>query len=142
MYVKALEQEVFRLKEVYIQIVRERDTFAEENRVLKELLAAHGIVFNVASPGSALSGPPNMGFDENSTGSFNSSYGGVATESTHITTPPIGQKNANVCMPPPTSQPAIVDTSGMQSVLMTEYDQIGVDFVLTYDRTPYLSPPP
>jgi hypothetical protein len=23
-----------------------------------------------------------------------------------------------------------------------DYDQIGIDFVLTYDRTPYLSPPP
>jgi len=23
-----------------------------------------------------------------------------------------------------------------------DYDQIGIDFVLTYDRAPYLSPPP
>jgi hypothetical protein len=23
-----------------------------------------------------------------------------------------------------------------------DYDQIGIDFVLTYDRSPYLSPPP
>jgi hypothetical protein len=45
MYIKALEQEVLRLKETFGTTTRERDQFAEENRRLKELLMAHGIAF-------------------------------------------------------------------------------------------------
>ncbi|KAK4986755.1 hypothetical protein LTR66_007772, partial [Elasticomyces elasticus] len=50
MYIKALEQEVLRLKETFGSTARERDAIAEENRRLKELLAAHGITYDSASP--------------------------------------------------------------------------------------------
>jgi hypothetical protein len=51
MYIKALEQEVLRLKETFGTTSRERDHYAEENRRLKELLMAHGIAFDsLASP--------------------------------------------------------------------------------------------
>merc|ERR1711915_482262 len=51
MYIKALEQEVLRLKETFGTTSRERDQFAEENRRLKELLAAHGIRYDfLATP--------------------------------------------------------------------------------------------
>jgi hypothetical protein len=38
------------------------------------------------------------------------------------------------------SQPIQLPTGGPQGSQDT-YDQIGIDFVMTYDRTPYLSPP-
>lgn len=53
MYIKALEQEVLRLKETFGTTSRERDQYAEENRRLKELLMAHGIAFD------SLLNPPN-----------------------------------------------------------------------------------
>ena len=121
---------------------KERDAFAEENRRLKELLMAHGISFDTLSPANGLAG-------------FNSSYGGSSTgsvsgynsgtQSTGYTSPPtLGQGHrgsmSQVDMNMPIQQQP-QQVSQMNTGL--DYDQIGIDFVLTYDhRTPYLSPPP
>ena len=147
MYIKALEQEVLRLKEIFETTTKERDAFAEENRRLKELLAAHGIHYDIASPTHQYP-------------SSSSQYGGSTTSlsgshtrgslSTGYTSPP--SRN-----PPPlpgSMQSPTYDSASGQPVQQPfhpqqprnphglDYDQIGIDFVLTYDRTPYLSPPP
>lgn len=138
MYIKALEQEVLRIKESFSSVSKERDAFAEENRRLKEVLMAHGIAFDSLSPPNGIP-------------AFNSSYGGsstgsvsgynAGTNSTGYTSPPTvhrGSISQDVNMPI-NQQPQQVPQ--MNSGL--DYDQIGIDFVLTYDhRTPYLSPPP
>ncbi|KAL9083734.1 MAG: hypothetical protein Q9165_008400 [Trypethelium subeluteriae] len=139
MYIKALEQEVLRLKEVFANTTKERDAFAEENRKLRELLAANGIQvdINLNSP----TGVPGLAssYGDSSSGSISGSYapgsagfsptppGGVAGQRA-----PISQQNL-----------AQIPQGGL------DYDQIGIDFVLTYgdhpqkfERTPYLSPPP
>ena len=134
LYIKALEQEVLRLKDSFASTTRERDTFAEENRRLKELLMAHGINFELVGPNNGIGGSTYGG---SSSGSI-SGYG-PGTNSTGYTSPPtmphrgsLGGHEISGLPQQPRQQP----NGGM------DYDQIGIDFVLTYDRTPYLSPPP
>jgi hypothetical protein len=141
MYIKALEQEVLRLKEVFSNTSRERDAYAEENRRLKELLMAHGIAFDLSSP--ANSGLQQMGsstYAGSSRGSVSGGYG-TGTNSTGYTSPssqPVStMSNPNQHgIPPQQAPPMQQQNAGL------DYDQLGIDFVLTYDRTPYLSPPP
>ncbi|KAB8356424.1 hypothetical protein FH972_024007 [Carpinus fangiana] len=105
-YIQALEQEVLRLKEQYLQCSRERDNFAEENRRLKTLLAKHGI--NI--PGDL--------FDPiSSSGSFSGSYHGPST-STSLSPPP-NSGSTNTASPAPPQ---------------LDYDQTGIDFVLSLER--------
>lgn len=139
MYIKALEQEVLRLKESFTTVSKERDTFAEENRRLKELLMAHGIAFDSLSPVNGLQGF-NSSYGGSSSGSVSGGYG-TGTNSTGYTSPPTAGHRGSVSqdMNVPMNQPQQIPqmNGGM------DYDQIGIDFVLTYDhRTPYLSPPP
>jgi hypothetical protein len=139
MYIKALEQEVLRLKESFANTTKERDAFAEENRRLKELLMAHGIQFELSSPVN--NGMPQFGnssYGGSSAGSVSGGYG-TGTNSTGYTSPPTMAHRGSIShdMPMNQAQQRVPHpNSGM------DYDQIGIDFVLTYDRTPYLSPPP
>jgi len=144
MYIKALEQEVLRLKETFASTTRERDAFAEENRRLKELLMAHGIAFDLSSP-------PNNSMSHVSSSTYGSSNGsvsgyGAGSASTGYTSPPSFQHRGSIShdsmgQAPMGLQQQQVHQSGPQQNGL-DYDQIGIDFVLTYDRTPYLSPPP
>jgi hypothetical protein len=138
MYIKALEQEVLRLKESFANTAKERDAFAEENRRLKELLMAHGIQFELSSPGnSGMQQFGNSSYGGSSSGSVSGGYG-TGTNSTGYTSPPTMAHRGSLSQDMPMNQAQQVPhpNSGM------DYDQIGIDFVLTYDRTPYLSPPP
>lgn len=146
MYIKALEQEVLRLKEMFGTTTRERDAVAEENRRLKELLAAHGIRYDFASTPIKFE-RGSSGYGPSSSGSFSGSY-------------PNGSDSTNISPPPPlpgqqVSPPGLAPQPRMQSMAQLpnnhlDYDQIGIDFVLTYDSqgrpvhapAPYPSPPP
>jgi hypothetical protein len=150
MYIKALEQEVLRLKETFATTSRERDAFAEENRRLKELLMAHGITFD-------LSTPPNNGLSHMSSSTYGSSSGSVSgygpgSVSTGYTSPPSFQHRGSISHDGMSQQAMTLQQQQQQQQQQAhasgqqpnglDYDQIGIDFVLTYDRTPYLSPPP
>lgn len=137
MYIKALEQEVLRLKDSFTNASKERDAFAEENRRLKELLMAHGISFDLSSPSNGIPQFGSSTYGGSSTGSVSGGYG-PGTNSTGYTSPPTMPHRGSISNDVPVNQPqqAMQPNGGM------DYDQIGIDFVLTYDRTPYLSPPP
>lgn len=142
MYIKALEQEVLRLKETFGTTTRERDQFAEENRRLKELLMAHGIAFDsIASPSNGLA--VNMGSSTYSSSGSVSGYGPGSASTGYTSPPSVHRRNGSIShdMMMPQSMHAQPMQSSQQ-ISGLDYDQIGVDFVLTYDRTPYLSPPP
>ncbi|KAL5427250.1 hypothetical protein PMIN04_001522 [Paraphaeosphaeria minitans] len=138
MYIKALELEVLRIKESFTNASKERDAFAAENRRLKELLMAHGIQFDSLSPINGLQGF-NSSYGGSSSGSVSGGYGtgtgtGTGTTSTGYTSPPtVGHGNRgsvsqdmNVSMNQPQQVPHM--NSGL------DYDQIGIDFVLTLER--------
>lgn len=111
---------MLRLKEHYTQCARERDNYAEENRRLKTLLAKHGI--NI---------PGDLFDPTSSSGSFSGSYPNPSTN-TSVSPPPHSANSTMASqmqqrMAPPAQQ--------------VNYEQAGIDFVLSYDA-PYLTPPP
>jgi hypothetical protein len=141
LYIKALEQEVIRLKDTFAATSRERDAFAEENRRLRELLVAHGISFD-------LSNPPSNGMSQVGSSTYGSSNGSVSgygpgSASTGYTSPPIsGCISRDGMGQQPLTLQQLAQQPGHHQQNGLDYDQIGIDFVLTYDRSPYLSPPP
>jgi hypothetical protein len=142
MYIKALEAEVLRLKEVYTDtsrerdtIVRERDGMATEVQRLKSVLTAHGITDDAPHmPQTYPRGESTYG-SASSASHSGSSYN-PGTASTGYTSPP-QMAGTSTSSPPTQHQQARASNQRL------DYDQIGIDFVLAYDnRTPYLSPPP
>lgn len=136
---KALEEEVLNLKENFALAAREKEVVEKENRRLKELLAAHGIQYDNTSPANTWSTSPH--FSGSSPG-LNSR----GSASTGMTSP---ARSAPVLTPQSSMQgtPTYENQPGQQyqqphNPSGVNYDQVGIDFVLTYDRTPYLSPPP
>ncbi len=143
MYIKALEQEVLRLKENYSMVSRDKEILAEENRQLKQLLAQHGIPWNgTGGVDELVAQNPSVGYT--SSGSISGSY---APGSQSYSPPPPTHSNSN-----PNFQNSLSPDHGMNGRSIAQqqvqhgvdYDQAGIDFVLTYGdpSNPYLSPPP
>lgn len=150
LYVRALEEEVMRLKEAYANISQDKAKLADENKQLKGLLLQYGVPF-----------PEHTGPPDNGNGHGDGQhFGGSASGHSH------GGGSYGVYSPGATSQSAAPSisssnpaprqhTSGQDLRQMTQqatvtkgvdYDQAGIDFVLTYDNSssprPYPSPPP
>lgn len=172
MYIKGLELEVNQLKESFANISRDKGGLAEENRQLKQLLATHGIAwsgntedFNVNDFSNISShinsngngGPGSTGYT--SSGSISGTY---ASGSAGYSPPPHsnGPRSLNQS---PTSPHQFVGSNGvmnmngnvngnsrglgqqrgMNSLPAEDFNQTGIDFVLTYDPSKaYMSPPP
>ncbi|UPX11326.1 uncharacterized protein EKO05_0001934 [Ascochyta rabiei] len=134
MYIKALEQEVLRLKETFGTTSRERDHYAGENRRLKELLMAHGIAFDsLASPPHGL--PQKGSSTYSSSGSVSGGYGPGSASTGYTSPPSVHHCNSSI------SHDMMMQTSMHSQALQPspqvnslDYDQIGVDFVLTLER--------
>lgn len=118
MYIKALEQEVLRLKETYGGVVRDRNSYEEENRRLRELLAQHNIAFPETHLNSMTSG------DASSSGSISGSYAAGSSYTGGVSSPPLshGQQGS------PVTNRATAQKDFSTGI---DYDQIGIDFVLT-----------
>lgn len=129
------------MKENFSTVTRDKDSLAEENRQLKQLLAQHGIPWT--GTGGVDEFAQNRSTGYTSSGSISGSYG---PGSTGYSPPPNGNPNYSVGSPayPP-------GNNGMNSQQLNQrpvqpgmdYDQAGIDFVLTYDNPSraYLSPP-
>jgi len=145
-YIKALEQEVLRLKEIYQQSCREKDAVIEENRRLRQLLAQHGLSYDFATtPIRFQRETSSYGPSSSGGGSMSGSYPGTS-ENDFPSPASIAAAQAQ--------NNAAAQASGMRGMPQMhnpniDYDQIGIDFVLTYDHPvgpmlagPYPSPPP
>ena len=117
-----------RLRESFNAANRDKQTYAEENRKLKELLRLHGISWASSTFGD---GDPNQYIAPDYPGSVSDRSGSYGMVSQGVS-PPSG----------PASSYSPAAATGAQRPAAMDYDSIGIDFVLTYDRTPYLSPPP
>ena len=153
MYIKALEQEVLRLKETFSTTTRERDTILAENRRLKELLSAHGISYDFTSTPLEFQ-RKNSSYGPSSSGSISGSYA-QPSESTRFSPPRPGggsvpDAHQQRLSPAANSNPMQQRNMAQLPNNRVDYDQIGIDFVLTYDSqgrpirvpAPYPSPPP
>ncbi|RFU24062.1 hypothetical protein B7463_g12276, partial [Scytalidium lignicola] len=134
LYIKALEQEVMRLKENFTKVSQDKDTLSEENRQLKALLAQHGIPWTGTGGVDELSAARSAGYT--SSGSISGSY---APGSQSYSPPP--QQHFSQYSPAPfhpegvehdpTKERSIAQQQIQQGV---DYDQAGIDFVLTLER--------
>ncbi|KAI5861862.1 hypothetical protein GGS23DRAFT_611468 [Durotheca rogersii] len=153
LYIKALEDEVLRLKEVYSNISQDKEKLAEENRQLKNLLQQNGIALGSAGGLDDIVSGPSPGYTPSGSvsGSYAPGSNNAFTPLTSISAPsPISASSQGVGIPPqaprgvsrqqqhPPRQPA----QGR-----VDYEQAGIDFVLTYENPEnpsqaYISPPP
>ncbi|KAK8138460.1 hypothetical protein PG984_001840 [Apiospora sp. TS-2023a] len=156
LYIKALEDEVLRLKEIYSNVSQDKDKLAEENKQLKGLLNQNGIP--MASPGRMddVISNPSLGY----TSSASVSGGSYAPGSATTYTPPLTSQSIPLSassqgMPHFQQQLSQHGRSTSQHPShqqqqqhgRVDYDQVGVDFVLTYESPvdpskAYMSPPP
>lgn len=147
MYIKALEEEVLRLKDVYAESTRERDKVQQENLRLKALLQQHGISYEFSETPVKFQREQSAGYGPSSSGSISGSYP-PGSESTDFSSPPNGMP---IQMPVPHMQQHQVSMQQSQMTSMAQlpstqidYDQTGVDFVLAYgsQMRSYPTPPP
>ncbi|KAF7934021.1 uncharacterized protein EAE97_008381 [Botrytis byssoidea] len=141
LYIKALEQEVFRLKENFSNVTQSKQSLAEENRQLKQLLAQHGISWNGSGGVDEFTNNPSLGYK-----SSDSQAGSYAPGSLSFSPPPLSHSsNSN-----PNStyydagSPQLGgahrfyngndNSMGHQQAQGVDYDQAGIDFVLTLER--------
>jgi hypothetical protein len=136
MYIKALEHEVLRLKELYGSSVSDRDAVINENKRLRELLMAHGVSLDSLQSLPPMRGMP-ASYNGSSSGSISGSYRQESSTG-DFSPPPLRSQD---------SKP--MASAGQLPGQHLDYDQIGIDFVLTYDsqgqpynRAAYPSPPP
>ena len=111
-------------------VSRDKETLAEENRQLKQLLAQHGIPWNGTGGVDELARNASIGYT--SSGSISGSY---APGSQSYSPPPPQLSNSN-----PSFLGASPSDHGMNGRSIAQqqiqqgvdYDQAGIDFVLTY----------
>ncbi|KAI0600780.1 hypothetical protein F4775DRAFT_503701 [Biscogniauxia sp. FL1348] len=146
LYIKALEDEVLRLKEVFSNVSQDKDKLAEENRQLKNILHQNGLSHSSAGAGAGASAMddvisnPSLGYTS-SGGSISGSY--APGSSTTAYTPPLtsistvpsmsnsGQLMAGGAAPHSLGQQPSAQGGAGAGV---DYDQAGIDFVLTLEK--------
>lgn len=141
MYIKALEDEVLRLKEVYSNVSQDKTQLEEENKLLKGLLSQHGLAppdlphhqEPPSGPDSTYGPNSNMTSDsyqyQDSAGSSSAFSPGLASQAS-------GPSVSSTARPPAPPggewlQQTTQQTLGDNGV---DYEQAGIDFVLTYDE--------
>ena len=148
-YIKALEDEVLRLKEIFSNVSQDKDKLAEENKQLKSALVSNGIA--MPGPDDPINNPSVSGFPSSVSGN---SY---APGSHGAFTPPHTSQSTAPSVPPSTQAPFQSNHGmsgqqqfgnvGSQQARVNKNlasEQAGIDFVLTYDNPSkaYMSPPP
>lgn len=157
LYIKALEEEVLRLKEVYSNVSQDKERLAEENRSLKVLLQHNGLSVSAGTPimDDNLSRPsvgPYMGSGSSPSGSGSYALHSASTQNTPYTPPPGSALSTTGAMPRGLSPLGGLSPNQAVAGLNrhspsgqapqrnpgVDYDQAGIDFVLKYDYIPDL----
>ncbi|KAH8820312.1 hypothetical protein F5884DRAFT_744672 [Xylogone sp. PMI_703] len=130
LYIKALEQEVMRLKENFSRISQDKEALAEENRQLKALLAQHGIPWTGTGGVEEFTAAPSAGYT--SSGSISGSY----APGSQGFSPSPQQTMSQYSSPIPGEHGHAEERSMAQQQVQqgVDYDQAGIDFVLTLER--------
>lgn len=153
LYIKALEDEVLRLKEIYSNVSQDKTQLADENRLLRDMLTQNGLSLAGLSlrdePTSIpdityrqASNPASDSFQFQESGGSSSAFSpGLASQSSG----PSQSSTARHQAPVGGEQLHQLTQQALQQKGI-DYEQAGIDFVLTYDDPQsssgaYLSPP-
>ncbi|KAK4103037.1 hypothetical protein N658DRAFT_522442 [Parathielavia hyrcaniae] len=156
-YIKALEDEVLRLKEIFSNVTQDKERLADENRQLRALLAQNGLGVGSFTGGSSVrddsTSNPSAGYSP--VGSMAGSYIPPSSNTSAFTPPPplsVGSRSRRGGISPNGSTQAYphghhhqdsgqsqLNTgpgTGTQSSVNTnlDYEQAGIDFVLTLEK--------
>ncbi|KAI1374154.1 hypothetical protein F4677DRAFT_181783 [Hypoxylon crocopeplum] len=138
LYIKALEDEVLRLKEIYSNVSQDKDKLADENRQLKTLLQQNGITLGSGGGIDDVASGLSPGYT--SSGSISGSYAPGSSNTAY--TPPLTSISS-----PPSMSVSSQGVGGQQQARSlsqpqqppaqnhrVDYEQAGIDFVLTLER--------
>ncbi|MCJ1311347.1 hypothetical protein MMC25_005018 [Agyrium rufum] len=136
-YIKNLEDQIMSLKESYTGKIQERNSIADENRRLKDLLHAHGISDFGNEAYSISGGAPSAytpSVSDSRAGSY--AYQAFSPSSGGLPSPgmPHGMRGSDAGfsnvqqLSPLQVQQSLTQSSGI------DHDQVGVDFVLALER--------
>ncbi|TDZ65863.1 AP-1-like transcription factor [Colletotrichum trifolii] len=145
LYIKALEDEVLRLKEIFSNISQDKDKVAEENRHLKQILAQNGIP--VSHYGDDIVSNPSVGYTSSASQSGHSYGQNAYTPPMTSTTAPSmspsshGPSHSHPHGPPPPlpqmmggQQPQTTQAQTPGGGRGVDFEQAGIDFVLTLEK--------
>lgn len=155
LYIKALEDEVLRLKEIFSNISQDKQRLAEENRQLKALLAQNGLGVGSLAGGSVLDDSmsnPSTGYSPST--SMAGSYVPASSNTSALTPPPLsagsGGRSGGGISPHSATYPHSHhhhQNSGQGNLGMGggtgsapsqspnfDYEQAGIDFVLALEK--------
>jgi len=156
LYIKALEDEVLRLKEIFSHISQDKERLAEENRQLKALLTQNGL--GTSLPGGSVMDDsmsnPSIGYSPSA--SMAGSYVPTSSNTTAFTPPPLSSASSggrgggispNTATHPQGHHQHQNSGPGSVSVGVTagtgvqpnqnpniDYEQAGIDFVLSLEK--------
>lgn len=125
---KALEDEVLRLKEIFSNVSQDKERVSDENRQLKQLLAQNGISLSGLGSQEDISSLQNGAYASSTSPSgYSHTRGG--SQSTY--TPPPTSKSS-VPSASPSYSPAYAQQVGQRYQGQPSFDveQAGIDFVL------------
>ncbi|KAL2024191.1 hypothetical protein VTK56DRAFT_9347 [Thermocarpiscus australiensis] len=144
-YIKALEDEVLRLRGIVSNVSQDKERLAEENRHLKALLAQNGIGVSTITTASSVPDEsisnPSVGYT--SSASIAGSYAPMSSDTGTFTPPPmsastIGSRGGGVspnCATYPQRPSAGVVAGGQPDQRPSlDYEQAGIHFVLTLEK--------
>ncbi|KAK4230989.1 BZIP-type transcription factor [Podospora fimiseda] len=130
-YVRALEDELIRLKADYTSAARDKDRLAEENQQLKVLLSQVGLNQGVPVVCGGLNAlddsmsNPSIGYS--STASITGSFAPQSSNTSAFTPPPLSAQHT------PVSGNDVAAAVASRNPAL-DYEQAGIDFVLTLER--------
>ncbi|KEZ44146.1 hypothetical protein SAPIO_CDS3069 [Scedosporium apiospermum] len=146
LYIKALEDEVLRLKEIFSNVSNDKQKLSEENKQLKTVLAQNGI--NVGSSDDAPPRSASVGYTSSPSASGHS----YAHGSHSAFTPPLTSQSSAPSISPSTQVPPHSHRNPSPNPIMAgnqlrnltaqqlqanrgvDYEQAGIDFVLTLEK--------
>ncbi|KAK3336246.1 hypothetical protein B0T19DRAFT_396018 [Cercophora scortea] len=144
LYIKALEDEVLRLKEIYSNVSQDKEQLADENRRLKTLLAQNG-AGSAGGGGSSLPDDsmsnPSLGYT--SSASVTGSYIAPGSSNTGTFTPPLSAANVGhtsglfshgLHQHSGQGHPGAGGGDQRNKNPNMDYEQAGIDFVLTLEK--------
>ncbi|KAK0660819.1 hypothetical protein QBC41DRAFT_236398 [Cercophora samala] len=132
-YIKALEDEVLRLKEAFTHASQDKDQLAEENRQLKALLTQGVAVGGPSLLDDSISNP-SLGY-ASGPASITGSYAPISSNTSNFTASPLptGALAHQGALSPSNGGMGVFENQPIPDPNL-DYEQVGIDFVLTLER--------